>query len=333
MSADLAVDFGTARTLVAVRGHGVVVDEPTIAAVDLARNRLVAFGNEAAGLRGRCAGEVGIVRPVTHGQLADLDLTAAVAKQLLRLAKVGSVSPPTVLCCASGTATNVQRRALDRAFTRAGAERVRFVELPVAVALGSGLRIEEPIASMVVDVGAGTTDIGVLALGGLVTQASVPVGGGDFDEAIKNLCSRQLDLVIDSATAENVKYEIGSAWVEDDDKVEVRGRDASNGIVRSVVISRTEVADAIAPRVDRILAAAVECISSAPPDLANDLLNRGLFLAGGGALLTGFAQRLATATGIPVHLVEEPERCAISGAALCLASMSHTAESVSLRRR
>ena len=254
MSADLAVDFGTARTLVAVRGHGVVVDEPTIAAVDLARNRLVAFGNEAAGLRGRCAGEVGIVRPVTHGQLADLDLTAAVAKQLLRLAKVGSVSPPTVLCCASGTATNVQRRALDRAFTRAGAERVRFVELPVAVALGSGLRIEEPIASMVVDVGAGTTEIGVLALGGLVTQASVPVGGGDFDEAIKNLCSRQLDLVIDSATAENVKYEIGSAWVEDDDKVEVRGRDASNGIVRSVVISRTEVADAIAPRVDRILA-------------------------------------------------------------------------------
>ena len=165
----------------------------------------------------------------------------------------------------------------------AGAERVRFVELPVAVALGSGLRIEEPIASMVVDVGAGTTEIGVLALGGLVTQASVPVGGGDFDEAIKNLCSRQLDLVIDSATAENVKYEIGSAWVEDDDKVEVRGRDASNGIVRSVVIW-TEVADAIAPRVDRILAhgGGVHLFSST--DLANDLLNHGLFLAGGGAL-------------------------------------------------
>jgi rod shape-determining protein MreB len=332
VSADLAVDFGTARTLVAVRGHGVVVDEPTIAAVDLGRNRLVAFGTEAVGLRGRCGGEVGIVRPVSHGQLADLDLTSAVARQLLRLAKVGSVSQPTVLCCASGTATSVQRRALDRAFTRAGAESVRFVELPVAVALGSGLRIEEPVASMVVDVGAGTTEIGVLALGGLVTQASVPFGGGDFDEAIRQLCARQLDLVIDSATAEGIKCAIGSAWVEDDDKVEVRGRDASNGIVRTVVISRTEVADAIAPRVDRILAAAVECISSAP-DLANDLLNRGLYLAGGGALLTGFSQRLASATGIPVHLVEEPERCAISGAALCLASMSHTAKSVSPRRR
>jgi rod shape-determining protein MreB len=333
MSADLAVDFGTARTLVGVRGRGIVVDEPTVAAVDLGRNRLVAFGNEAQGLRGRCGGEVAIVRPVTHGQLADLDLTTAVAKQLLRRARASSVGQPTVLCCASGTATGVQRRAVERAFKQAGAESVRFVELPVAVALGSGLHIEEPVASMVVDVGAGTTEIGVLALGGLVTHASVPLGGGDFDEAIRWHCARQLDLLIDLPTAEGVKCTIGSAWVEDDDKVEVRGRDASNGIVRSVVISRSEVADAIAPRVERILAAAVACISSAPPDLANDLLNRGLYLAGGGALLTGFAKRLASAAGIPVHLVEAPERCAISGAMICLAAMSHTVEPVSRPRR
>jgi rod shape-determining protein MreB len=320
VSPELAVDLGTARTLVAVRGHGVVVDEPTVAAVDLSRNRLVAFGTEAVGLRGRCAGEVAIMRPVSHGQLADLDITAAVARRLLRLARVGSVSQPSVLCCASGSATNVQRRALERAFVGAGAESVRFVEQPVAVALGSGLHIEEPVASMVVDVGAGTTEIGVLALGGLVTHAAVPLGGGDFDQAIRRYCARQLDLVVDLETAERVKWAIGSAWVEDDDKVEVRGRDASNGIVRSVVVSRTEVADAIAPSVDRILEAAADCISSAPPDLANDLLNRGLYLAGGGALLTGLAQRLATATGIPVHLVEDPERCAIAGAALCLAT-------------
>lgn len=333
MSADLAVDFGTARTLVAVRGKGIVVDEPTIAAVDLARNRLVAFGTDAYGLRGRCAGEVAIVRPVSHGQLADLDLTSAVAKQLLRLARSGSVSQPSVLCCASGSATGVQRRALDRAFKQAGAEKVRFVEQPVAVALGSGLRIEEPVASMVLDIGAGTTEIGVLALGGLVTNASVPLGGGDFDEAIRRYCSRRLDLVIDAPTAEGVKCTIGSAWVEDDDKVEVRGRDASNGIVRSVVLSRTEVAGVIAPTVDRILKAAVACISSAPPDLANDLLNRGLYLAGGGALLAGLAQRLASATGIPVHLVEAPERCAIDGAVACLAEMRHSSESLSHPRR
>jgi rod shape-determining protein MreB len=333
VNANLAVDFGTARTLVAVRGKGVVIDEPTIAAVQLGRNRLVAFGAEAAALRGRCAGEVAIVRPVSHGQLADLDLTAAIAKQLLRLARPWSVSQPTVLCCASGTATGVQRRAIDRVFKEAGAETVRFVELPVAVALGAGLRIAEPVASMVVDVGAGTTEIGVLALGGLVTHASVPLGGGDFDEAIRWYCARRLDLLIDLATAESVKCAIGSAWVEDDDKVEVRGRDVSNGIVRSVVVSRTEVADAIGPRVERILAAAVSCITSAPPDLANDLLNRGLYLAGGGALLSGFAKRLASAAGIPVHLVEAPERCAISGAVLCMAELSHASESVSRPRR
>ncbi|MGA2803470.1 MAG: rod shape-determining protein MreB [Acidimicrobiales bacterium] len=332
MGADLAVDFGTARTLVAVRGRGVVVDEPTVAAVDLGRNRLVAFGNRALSLRGRCSGDVAFIRPVCHGQLADLDLTWAVARELLRVVRTWSASQPTVLCCASGAATGVQRRALDRAFKQAGAGNVRFVEQQVAVALGSGLRIEEPVASMVVDVGAGTTEIGVLALGGLVTHASVPVGGGDFDEAIRRFCVRDFELVIDLETAEAVKRAIGSAWVEEDDKVEVRGRDVSNGIVRSVVITRTEVADAIAPRVDRIVHAAVSCITSAPPDLANDLLNRGLYLAGGGALLAGFGKRLASATGIPVHLVENPERCAVAGAALCMATMGYSAESVSRRR-
>jgi len=333
VSLDLAVDLGTARTRVAVPGNGVVLDEPTIAAVDLGRKRLVAFGAEAVGLRGRCAGEVAIMRPVQHGQLLDLDLTSAVAKELLRRGRTSSVGHPTVLCCASGAATGVQRRALDRAFRKAGAGKVRFVEQQVAVALGAGLRIEEPVASMVVDVGAGATEIGVLALGGLVTRASVAVGGGDFDDAIRRLCARDFELAIDSETAEGIKRAIGSAWVDEDDKVEVHGRDISSGIVRSVVLTRTDVADAIAPRVDRILAAAAQCIISAPPDLANDLLNRGLYLAGGGALLAGFAQRLATATGIPVHLVENSERCAVAGAAMCMATMRHTAESVSPRRR
>jgi rod shape-determining protein MreB len=333
VTASLAVDLGTARTLVAVPGAGIILDEPTIAAVDLGRQRLVAFGSVAVSMRGRCAGEVGMVPPVSHGQLTDIRLTSAVAKELLRRSRSRSVTQPTVLCCASGAATGVQRRALDEAFRRAGAGSVRFVEQQVAVALGCGLRIEEPVASMVVEVGAGTTEIGVLALGGLVTQASVPLGGGDFDEAIRQSCARDFELTIDRATAEGVKLAVGSAWVTEDDKVEVKGRDVSNGLPRSVVISRSQVAAAIAPRVERILAAAASCISSAPPDLANDLLNRGLYLAGGGALLTGFAKRLATETGIPVHLVEDPEHCAIAGALRCLVGMSHTTESLSRRRR
>jgi rod shape-determining protein MreB len=332
VTSSLAVDFGTARTLVAVPGTGVIVDEPTIAAVDLGRNRLVAFGSAAVSMRGRCAGEVAIVPPVSHGQLTDIKLTAAVAKELLRRARTRSVTQPTVLCCASGAATGVQRRALDEAFKQAGAGNVRFVEQQVAVALGSGLRIEEPVASMVVEVGAGTTEIGVLALGGLVTQASVPVGGGDFDEAIRQSCARDFGLAIDLVTAEGVKLAIGSAWVEQDDKVEVRGREVSDGTPRAIVLSRSQVAAAIAPRLERILVAAASCIASAPPDLTNDLLNRGLYLAGRGALLSGFAKRLATETGIPVHLVEDPGRCAITGAVSCLAGLGHTTESLSCRR-
>lgn len=329
---DVAVDLGSARTLVVVPGKGVVVDEPTVAAVDLGRDRLVAFGTAALEVRGRAAGQVAILRPVRHGQLFDIELTQAVAADLLRRARSSALAHPTVLCCATGAATGVQRRALDRAFRKAGARRVRFVEQAVAVALGAGLHIEEPVASMVVDVGAGTTEIGVLALGGIVTHASVDVGGEDFDDAIRRLCARQLDLAIDPATAERVKRVIGSAWVQDEEKVEVIGRDLASGIVRAVVLSKSEVADALSPKVDRILAAATSCITSAPPDLANDLLRRGLYLAGGGALLTGFPQRLATATGIPVHLVEDPERCAVLGAAKCLATWHHTKETVKSRR-
>lgn len=332
MSSDLAVDLGTSTTLVAVAGRGIVVDEPTIAAVDLGRNRMVAFGAEAIGLLGRCGGEVALVRPVRHGQLLDLDLTEAVARHLLKASKTSGLGP-TVLCCATGAATGVQRRALDRSFKKAGARQVRFVEQQVAVALGAGLRIEEPVASMVVDVGAGTTEIGVLALGGLVTRASTGVGGTDFDQAIRRMCAGELDLAIDPDTAEQLKCALGSAWVEDDAKMEVSGRDLSTGVARTVALSRTEVADAIWPRVDRILKAAASCIAAAPPDLANDLLNRGLYLAGGGALLPGFAQRLATATGIPVHLVEHPGRCAVLGAARCLPTLRHTRESVTPRRR
>jgi rod shape-determining protein MreB len=312
-----------------VAGRGIVVDEPTVAAVDMARNRLVAFGNEAVALRGRCAGDVAIVRPVSHGQLADIDITAAVARNLLRVARTSSVGQVNVLCCASGAATSVQRRALDQVFKQAGTDSVHFVEQQLAVALGAGLAVGEPVASMVVDVGGGTTEIGILALGGLVAGQCVPIGGGDFDEAIRRFCIREYDLVIDLETAEAVKCAIASAWVTRDDKAEVRGRDASSGVARSAVISRSEVADALTPCLSQILGAAASCIASSPPDLANDLLNRGLYLAGGGALLQGFAQRLASATGVPVHLVEDPERCAIAGASLCLATMGHTTEAAS----
>ncbi|MDA8038139.1 MAG: rod shape-determining protein [Actinomycetota bacterium] len=318
MGAALAVDVGSSRTRVMTMSKALLVDEPSLAAVEIGSGRLIAFGERARAMRGRTAGEVALVRPVRHGQLQDLALTDQVCVDLLRRARVAGHARPDVLCCVPSAATSVQRRALERSFRRAGARRVEFLEHAVASGMGALLRLEEPVASMVVDVGGGTTDIAVIALGGVVTGASVPVGGGDFDEAIRQLCERSFDLVIDTGTAEAVKLAIGTAWPSLEDKVEVRGRDASNGEPRAVVLSRGEVATALAEQVDAVVRAAVGCITTSPPDLANDLLARGLHLAGSGGLLDGFSQRLATATGIPVHLVDEPGLAAVRGASRCL---------------
>lgn len=315
MSSQLAIDFGTARTLAADAAGSIVLDEPTIAAVDLASGRLLAFGEEAEDLSGRAAGEIAIVRPVRHGQLADLELTHQVAKAILLKARHAGIYKPDVTCCVPASATGVQRRALERSFKRAGARGVTFLDHAIAVGIGNRLRLDEHLATMVVDVGAGTSDVAVMAIGGVVTEASISVGGDNFDEAIRNLLRSSFDLVVLPELAEGIKRAIGTAWPDEEKKVEVTGRDLGNGRARTVVLSTSEVAAAIFPHVEAIVAATVDCITTSPPDLANDLLTLGLYLAGGGALLHGFARRLATATGIPVHLVNDPELVTILGAA------------------
>jgi rod shape-determining protein MreB len=321
VSGALAVDLGTSRTLVVEAAKGLIVDEPTVAAVEIASERLLAFGDKALAMVGRAAGEVAIIRPVQRGQLVDLKITDQIAADLLGQARRSRVVRPEVLCCVPGAATGVQRRALERSFKKAGARHVNFVEHAVACGIGTRLHLDEPVASMVLDVGAGTSDMAVMALGGVVTQTSLPLGGHDFDEAIRQLCRRSFDLVVSASTAESIKRAIGSAWLPDERKIEVRGRDLGNGITRTVVLSSSEVAAVLAEPVDAIIRAAVGCITESPPDLANDLLSRGLYLAGGGALLDGFARRLATASGVPIHLVASPETVAVYGAARSLRAM------------
>ena len=321
MSGALAVDLGTARTLVVDPMKGLLVDEPTVAAVDIASGKMLAFGSRARAMAGKAAGEVAIVQPVRNGQLVDLELTHQIAADIFRRARRSHVFRPEVLCCVPGAATGVQLRALERSFRKAGARRIEFIEHVVACGIGTRLHLEEPVATMVLDVGAGTSDMAVMALGGVVTEASLPLGGGDFDEAIRHLCRRSFDLVLPTGTAEKIKLAIGSAWPADERKVEVRGRDLGNGMARTVVLSSSEVAAVLAEHVEAIIRAAVGCIIESPPDLANDLLNRGLYLAGGGALLDGFARRLATAVGIPIHLVRSPEKVAVYGAARSLRAM------------
>lgn len=321
MSGSLAVDIGTSRTIVVEATKGRLLDEPTLAAVEIPTGKLLAFGSHALPMVGRAAGEVAVVRPVREGQLVDLDVADQIAADILARARRVGLHRPEVLCCMPHSATGVQRRALERSFKKGGAHRVEFVEHAVACGIGARLHLEEPVASMVMDVGAGTTDIAVMALGGVVTEASVPVGGSNFDESIRLLCQRSFDLVLGFGVAESIKIAIGSAWPSDERKVEVRGRDLGNGMARTVVLSRGEVASALAEQVETIIKAAVRCITESPPDLSNDLLTRGLYLAGGGARLDGFPRRLATATGIPIHLVSSPETVAVQGAARALRAM------------
>lgn len=322
MTGSLAIDLGTARTRVADASGRLLVDEPAAAAVEIGSGRLVAYGSEALVMPGRSAGQVEVVRPVVRGQLQDLALTDQIAEHLLERTRRRAGRRPEVLVTVAGLATGVQRRALERAFLGAGARSVEFIEHTVAAGIGMKLDIEAPVATMVVDAGAGTTDVAVLALGGVVTEASLPVGGDDIDRAIRDLCSRSFDLVISPAVAERVKIEIGTAWLDAESKVELTGRDISNGTERTVVLSSSEVAGVIAEPLRAMLSAAAECIIESPPDLANDLLSRGLHLCGEAALLKGFARRLATATGIPVHLAASPGRVAVVGAAMCLRELS-----------
>lgn len=322
MSGRLAVDLGTSRTRLSDAAGRVFFDEPTAAAVNLRDNSLVAYGSAALAMPGRSAGEISLVRPVVRGQLQDLALTDRVADHLLARARQRTGHRPDVLCSIPGLATGVQTRALERAFKSAGAGHVEFIEQAVAAGIGFKLAIEEPVATMVVDAGAGTTDAAVMALGGVVTESSVPVGGDEIDRAVRDLLLRSFDLLVPLRVAEQVKRAVVTAWPASEEKIEVIGRDASSGRARSVVLSTSEASAAAADHVASMVQAAVSCIVTAPPDLANDLLTRGLHLCGEGALLTGFARRLATATGIPVHLAEQPSRTTVSGTARCLGELA-----------
>lgn len=331
MSGRVALDFGTRHTRLADAAGKILFEDETLAAVNLRDGSLVAFGSAARALIGRSAGEVGLVRPVVRGQLQDLQLTDKVATHLLEKVAGQVGRHPEVLCSVPGLATGVQKRAMERAFKQAGAPKVEFIDHAVATGIGFRLHIEEPVATMTLDAGAGTTDVAVMALGGTVTKASIPVGGDDIDRSIRQLLARSFDLVVPTEVAEQVKKAVVTAWRESEQKIEVTGRDASNGTPRTVVISTSEASTAAAEHVRAMLEAAVSCIVTAPPDLANDLLTKGLHLAGEGAMLPGFARKLASATGIPVHLAADPSRTAVHGAARCLRQPEPRATSEAVR--
>ncbi|MGH9208160.1 MAG: rod shape-determining protein [Acidimicrobiales bacterium] len=319
MARDLAIDLGTANTLVYARGKGIVLNEPTVIALNSRTQDVLAMGREAWQMIGRTPGYIVAVRPLRQGAITDFDITQRMIRLLLQRVGVSRFNRPRVLICVPSAITEVERRAVEEAARRAGAAGAFLIEQPMAAAIGAGLPIHEPLGNMVVDVGGGTTETAVISLGGVVSLEAIRVGGFDIDAAIQAYVRRDYGIAIGERTAEEIKVAIGSAFpVADEVKAEVRGRDLMSGLPKTVILAPAEVRHAIQEQVGAVVEAVVSCLGKAPPELAQDLILQGVHLVGGGGLLRGLNQRLSEDSALPVHLVDAPLECVVLGAGKCL---------------
>jgi rod shape-determining protein MreB len=319
MARDLAIDLGTANTLVYAKGQGIVLNEPSVIALNQQTGDVLAMGQEAWQMIGRTPGYIVAVRPLRQGAITDFDVTQRMIRLLLQRAGVSKFNRPRVVICVPSAITEVERRAVTEAARRAGAADAQLIEQPMAAALGAYLPVNEPVANMVVDVGGGTSETALISLGGVVALQAVRVGSFDIDAAIQTFIRREYGIAVGERTAEEIKVSIGSAWpVQDDVKAEVRGRDLMSGLPKTVILSPAEVREAIAEPVSSIVDSVIACLGEAPPELAHDLIVRGMYLVGGGGMLKGLAHRLAQETDIPVTLVDQPLEAVVMGAGRCI---------------
>jgi rod shape-determining protein MreB len=312
---DLAIDLGTANTLVYARGEGIVLNEPTVIALNSRNKDVLAMGRDAWHMIGRTPGHIVAVRPLRKGAITDFEVTQEMIRLLLKRVGVSRFNRPRVVICVPSAITAVERRAVIEATKRAGAADAHLIEQPMAAAIGAGLPINEPIANMVVDIGGGTSETALISLGGIVALEAVRVGSFDLDAAIINYIRREHGIAIGEQTAEEIKVAIGSAHETPDEfRAEVRGRELISGLPRVVVLTPEEVRHAIAEPVNTIVDSVLSCLGEAPPELAQDVIMQGVHLVGGGAMLRGLDIRLAKATGVDVRLVQQPLESVVLGA-------------------
>jgi rod shape-determining protein MreB len=328
-SQDIAIDLGTANTLIYVRGKGIVLDEPSVVAIRQengpnGKQVVQAVGLAAKGMLGRTPGSIRAIRPLKDGVISDFTVTELMLKHFIRKVletRIFSPSPRIIICVPSGS-TQVERRAIRESAIGAGASKVFLIEEPMAAALGAGLPVGEPTGSMVIDIGGGTTEVGVISLGGLVYQASVRVGGDKFDEAIINYVRRNYGMLIGEATAEQAKKAIGSAFPGSEVREsELKGRNLAEGIPRSFTISSNEILEALSEPLNSIVTAVKTALENTPPELAADIAEKGMTLTGGGALLRDIDRLLMEETGLPVCIAEDPLTCVARGCGLALEAM------------
>ncbi len=321
-SQDIGVDLGTANTLVFVKGKGIVIREPSVVAVDERTNpkTVVAVGADAKRMIGRTPGSITAVRPIKDGVIADFDMTADMLKEFIKRAISSSpFNRARVMICIPSGVTEVERRAVHDAAKSAGARYVSLIEEPMAAAIGAGLPVLEATGSMIVDIGGGTSEVAVISLGDIVTSKSCRVAGDDFDEAIISYVKRTFNLLIGERSAEDIKLKLGSAYpYEGEAAMEIKGRNLLDGLPKSVEITSAQVRQALAAPVDEILDAIRYTLDRTPPELAADIIERGITLTGGGALLRGLDKLIASETGMPVRVAENPLDCVVNGTGICL---------------
>jgi rod shape-determining protein MreB and related proteins len=316
---DIAIDLGTANTLVFLRGHGIALLEPSVVALDTDAGTVHAVGDDAQRMIGRTPASITAVRPLRHGVIADFEVTEQMLRQFMARVHKSRFAHPRVMMCAPSGITDVEQRALTEACLAAGARSVHLIEEPLAAAIGARLPIGEPRASVVVDVGGGTSEMAVISLGGIVVSRSLRTGGYDLDDAVASWIRQKHGLAIGETTAERVKLEVGGVYPDATDaSTDVRGRDPVSGLPRQVEVTSAELREALEPSVTEIVGAVTDALERTPPELASDIPERGVMLAGGGALLRGFAERLERETNVPVSRAESPLTCVVLGAGRAL---------------
>ena len=314
-SNDVAIDLGTANTLVYLKGKGIVLNEPSVVAVDRTTGKVIAVGKEAKSMLGRTPAEIVAVRPLKDGVIADFEKTEDLLREFIQkaLRRRTWVRPRIIICVPSGI-TEVEKRAVQDSAQHAGAREVLLVPEPIAAAIGVGLPVGKPSGNMIIDIGGGTTEIAVMALNSIVNQQSIRVGGDEMDEAIVQYVKKAYNLLIGEQTAEQIKIKIGSAFrLEQEEEMEIKGRDLVAGIPKTMKISSVEVREALSEPLQQIVDALMQSLEKTPPELASDIVDRGIVMTGGGSLLRGIDMLLREATNLPITVAEDPLSCVVLG--------------------
>ncbi len=320
LSKRIGIDLGTANSLVWVEGEGIVLNEPTVVAVSLDDNQVVAVGNEAKQMLGRTPGNIRASKPMRDGVIADYVVTEAILRYFIqKVAGRAMFFKPEVMICVPAGCTQVERRAAVDATLSAGARHAYLIDEPLAAAIGAGIPIEIPSGNMIVDIGGGATEAAVISLGGVVAHKAARVAGNKIDEAIANWIRRKHNLIVGEQTAEEIKLKIGSAMpLAKEETVEVKGRDSIMGLPKTATLSSTEVTEAIRPVLSQIIGAIKAVLEETPPELASDIIDKGIVLSGGTSLLRGFDKLVTTEIGVPAHVAEEPMLCVVKGTGVVL---------------